>query len=314
MSAAISGGGPPEGFVLLANGDLGMRELVALRLRDAGYEVATAANGEEALELYAQRRPDLLLLDVSMPVLDGLEVCRRVQHDGPTAPPVIFLTARSDAAGCVEGLEAGAVDYVTTPFRPAELVARIQGAIRAKVVREALAREATTDGLTGLLNRRGLERRAHEAVELARRYRRPLACLMVDIDLLKTVNDERGHRAGDAVLRHVAERLRASTRLSDVVGRYGGDEFVLLLPEADLHDGRAAGEKIRREVAATAVAVGAEGGASAAVDLRVSVGVACFDEEMTTASELLDLADQALYEAKRLGRDRVVVAKDVAAA
>jgi diguanylate cyclase (GGDEF)-like protein len=203
---------------------------------------------------------------------------------------------------------------VTKPFRPAELTARVGAAIESKTIRDALAREATTDGLTGILNRRGLELRAEEAVELARRYGRPLTCLMVDIDLFKAVNDAYGHLAGDAVLRHVASRLRATMRLSDVVARYGGDEFVLLLPETDLHDGGAAGEKIRRQIAAAPVIVGAEGGAPLAVDPRVSIGVACFANEMRSAADLIDLADQALYEAKRLGRNRVVVFDHVAAA
>jgi two-component system, cell cycle response regulator len=203
---------------------------------------------------------------------------------------------------------------VTKPFRPAELTARVGAAIESKTIRDALAREATTDGLTGILNRRGLELRAEEAVELARRYGRPLTCLMVDIDLFQAVNEAYGHLAGDAVLRHVASRLRATMRLSDVVARYGGDEFVLLLPETDLHDGGAAGEKIRRQIAAAPVIVGAEGGASAAVDPRVSIGVARFANEMRSAADLIDVADQALYEAKRLGRNRVVVFDHVAAA
>jgi diguanylate cyclase (GGDEF)-like protein len=306
--------GAAETLVLVADDDLDIRELVALRLRSAGYEVVTAENGRQALELVEGRMPDLLLLDVSMPVLDGLEVCRQVQDMGPTAPPVIFLTARAHPAGCLDGFDAGAVDYVTKPFRPAELLARVSAAIRAKAVRDAFAHEATTDGLTTLLNRRGLEIRAEEAVDLARRYSRPLACLMVDIDHFKHVNDTHGHRAGDAVLRQVAERIRATTRISDVVGRYGGEEFVLLLPETDEDGAILAAEKVRCEIADRPLPVTSQAGGEATVSLRASVGVACFDQRTFDAAELMSNADGALYQAKRLGRDRVVAASRLAAA
>jgi diguanylate cyclase (GGDEF)-like protein len=306
--------GSADALVLIADDDLDIRELVALRLRNAGYEVITAENGEQALRLVDERTPDLLLLDVSMPGMDGLEVCRRVQHGGPTAPPVIFLTARAHPAGCLEGFDAGAVDYVTKPFRPAELLARVSAAIRAKAVRDAFAREATTDGLTAILNRRGLELRAEEAFDLARRYERPLACLMVDIDHFKRVNDTHGHRGGDAVLRQVAERIRSATRISDIVGRYGGEEFVLLLPETDEENAVLAAEKVRRQIADEPLLVASQTGAPATVELRVSVGVACFDVCTIDAAELISSADAALYQAKRLGRDRVVVSSRLAAA
>ncbi len=299
-------------LVLVADDDLDIRELVALRLARAGYEVLTAEGGEEALRLIEEHDPDLLLLDVSMPVVDGLEVCRRVQELGPTAPPVIFLTARAQPGGCLEGFAAGGIDYVTKPFRTDELLARVQAAIRTKTVRDAFAYEATTDGLTALLNRRGLEARAEEAVALSRRYGRPLACLMVDIDHFKRVNDTYGHRAGDAVLRQVAERIRLATRISDIVARYGGEEFVLLLPETDEESAVIAAEKVRARIANEPLPV--SNGTDAAVELRVSVGIGCVDETTADAHELFSTADEALYRAKRLGRDRVVVASRLAAA
>jgi diguanylate cyclase (GGDEF)-like protein len=299
--------------VLVADDDPDIRELVALRLRAAGFDVQLAANGEEALAMVAVRRPDLLVLDVAMPLVDGLEVCRRVQELGTDAPPVIFLTARAHPAGLLEGFEAGAADYVTKPFRPAELMARVQAALRAKAIRDAYAREATTDPLTGVLNRRGLDGRVAEVVGLARRYARPLACLMIDIDHFKRINDTYGHPAGDEVLRVLAERLRQHTRVSDVVARYGGEEFTVLLPETDEEHAVAAAEKVRREIAAAPVVVEFETG-PASIDLRASVGVASWNETMVGPAELFGAADQALYEAKRLGRDRVVVASQLAAA
>jgi diguanylate cyclase (GGDEF)-like protein len=299
-------------LVLVADDDLDIRELVALRLESAGYEVLTAEGGEEALRLAAERLPDLLLLDVSMGAIDGLEVCRRIQELGPTAPPVILLTARAQIGDCLEGLEVGAVDYVTKPFRSHELLARVGAAIRTKSIRHAFAFEATTDGLTALLNRRGLSARAEEAVELSRRHRRALACLMVDIDHFKRVNDSHGRRAGDAVLRAVADRIRAATRVSDIVARYGGEEFVLLLPETDEPGAVRAAEKIRSAISGDPLSIAA--GSPEHVRLRVSVGVACFDEWTVDAHDLFSAADEALFQAKRLGRDRVVVASRLAAA
>jgi diguanylate cyclase (GGDEF)-like protein len=314
MSVSSNGDGAPGALVLVADDDLDIRELVALRLRSAGYDVLTAENGEQALQAVEERRPDLLLLDVSMPGMDGLEVCRRIQEQGRTAPPVIFLTARAQPGGLLEGFEAGAVDYVTKPFRPSELLARVHSAVKSKAVRDVFAHEATTDALTALLNRRALEDRADEAVALARRYERPLGCLMVDIDHYKTVNDTHGHRAGDSVLRQVAERIRASTRLSDVIARYGGEEFVLLLPETDEEHSALTAEKVRQEIACQPMLVAGIDGAAVALDVRVSVGVASFHPRVADASELVASADRALYQAKRLGRDRVVVASPLAAA
>jgi diguanylate cyclase (GGDEF)-like protein len=300
-----------EPLVLVADDDPDIRELVAMRLRAAGYDVVTARDGEEALSRAFEERPDLLLLDISMPGLDGLEVCRRIQRDGPTAPPVIFLTARAHPAGAVEGLEAGATDYVTKPFRPAELLARVNSALRAKAIRDAFAFAATTDDLTGILNRRGLDVRAEETVELARRYHRPLACLMIDVDHFKRVNDEHGHAAGDAVLRQIADRLRMTTRISDIVARYGGEEFVVVLPETAEDNAVVAAEKIRSEISSTPMELP---GTAGRLGVNVSIGVAEWAEPMVDALGLFAAADRALYQAKRLGRDRVAVAPRLAPA
>ena len=193
--------------ILVADDDPDILFLVSRLLERAGYDVVRARDGREALQLARETLPDLLILDVSMPGADGYAVCRAIQADGPNAPPVIFLTANALTAARVDGLDAGAVDYIVKPFEPDELTARVRAALRTKTVRDVLATEASTDPLTGLLNRNHLGTRLAELVAAARRYGRPLACLMFDIDHFKAVNDTYGHLAGDGVLREVAARL-----------------------------------------------------------------------------------------------------------
>jgi diguanylate cyclase (GGDEF)-like protein len=197
----------------------------------------------------------------------------------------------------VAGLDAGAVDYIVKPFEQAELVARVRAALRTKAVRDGLAEKATRDGLTGLLNRQAVDERADAAVRLAERHGRPLACLMTDMDHFKRINDEYGHAAGDEVLREAARRIVDACRASDVVGRYGGEEFVLLLPETRASEAVTTGDKIRRVISEHPVEF--EG---LAIPVTASVGVAAWDGSME-ASMLYRAADQALYRAKRRGRN-----------
>jgi diguanylate cyclase (GGDEF)-like protein len=301
-------------LVLVADDDPDIRELVALLLRSQGYEVVQARDGDEALRIARERDPDLLLVDVGMPGVDGFAVCREIQGSGPTAPPVVFLTANAGTDERVTGLDAGASDYIVKPFVARELAARVRAVLRTKARQDDLAAEAARDALTGLLNRRQLDARVDEAVALARRGR-PWACVMIDLDGFKDTNDAYGHVVGDRVLTTLAERLRASVRASDVVGRYGGDEFVVLIQTT----GDAAtvvAHKIWEALTAAPVALeDGEAGLSAAPDgarreIRVgaSVGVASWDETMAEAEAFVSAADSAMYAAKRLGGNRIVAA------
>jgi diguanylate cyclase (GGDEF)-like protein len=286
-------------LVLVADDDGVTRAMVGAWLDSSGYGVVSARDGDEALEIAVEHHPDLLLVDVTMPGLDGYDVCRAVQAASAVPPPVIFLTAHGHQTDRVAGLEAGAVDYVVKPFAEAELIARVRAALRTKAVRDGFVEQATRDGLTGILNRRELDTQADGAVALARRHRRPLACLMVDIDHFKQINDRHGHAAGDAVLREVAARMRTVCRGSDVLGRYGGEEFVLLLPETGAQAAVAAGNKLRSVLSAEPVVL-----ADSSIPLTASIGVAVWDEHMAASASLYSAADQALYRAKELGRDR----------
>ena len=285
-------------LVLVADDDGVTRAMVSAWLRDSGLDVVAARDGDEALVVATEQQPDLLLVDVTMPGRDGYDVCRAIQAASAVPPPVIFLTAHATTTARVAGLDAGAVDYIVKPFEQAELIARVRAALRTKAVRDGFVEQATRDGLTGLLNRREIDAHAEAAVSLAHRHGRSVSFLMVDIDHFKRINDRYGHAAGDEVLREVARRIFAACRTSDVVGRYGGEEFLLLLPETFADDAITTGNKIRRVLSEEPVKCG---------DLRIavtaSVGVAELDPGMKTA-ELYEAADRALYRAKELGRNR----------
>jgi two-component system cell cycle response regulator len=286
-------------LVLVADDDGVTRAMVSSWLKRAGYRVIAAADGEQALELAREHGPDLLLVDVTMPGRDGYDVCRAIQAESVTPPPVIFLTAHAHTDARVAGLDAGAVDYVVKPFANEELVARVRAALRTKAVHDGLADRAARDALTGLFNRRELDARAEQAVALAQRHARPLSCLLLDIDHFKQVNDSYGHAAGDAVLRDVAQRLHDACRISDIVARYGGEEFVVLLPETDGDAAVAAADKLRALLADTPVEAG-----TTSIPIRASIGAAAWHPGMRSPSDLYAAADEALYRAKELGRDR----------
>jgi two-component system cell cycle response regulator len=295
-------------LVLVADDDGVTRAIVSSWLKGAGYAVIAAADGDEALKLAREQHPDLLLVDVTMPGRDGYEVCRAIQAGSATPPPVIFLTAHTQTDARVAGLDAGAVDYIVKPFANEELVARVRAALRTKAVHDGLADRAARDGLTGLFNRRELDTRASQGVALAHRHDRPFSCLLLDIDHFKQVNDTHGHAAGDAVLREAAQRILDSSRISDIVGRYGGEEFVVLLPETSGEDAVLAADKLRGTLAAMPITAGA-----VSIPIRASIGVAAWSDAMRTSADLYAAADEALYRAKELGRDRTELHDPLAA-
>jgi two-component system cell cycle response regulator len=286
-------------LVLIADDDGVTRTMVGSWLAGSGYGVVAARDGEEALRLAGEHILDLMLVDVTMPGLDGYDVCRAIQAGGDASPPLIFLTAHGDTAARVTGLDAGAVDYIVKPLEQEEVMARVRAALRTKAVRDGLARQAAHDSLTGLLNRRELDARAVGAVALAQRHDRPLSCLLLDLDHFKEVNDAHGHAAGDQVLREAGRRLSAACRISDVVARYGGEEFVFLLPETPAHAAIVLADKLRAALAETPFKAG-----DALISIRASVGATALTAVMETPASLIAAADAALYRAKKLGRDR----------
>ncbi len=303
--------------ILVADDDPDNRFLIQLRLEREGYTVLIASNGREALEQTRIGKPDLVLLDVMMPEMDGLEACRRIKEDeGMRDTPIIFLSALDETAVKVSGLSLGANDFISKPFKTEELLARVDVAIRLKRERDLLretadearanaeqAQErAMTDALTGLANRYGLQRSLTREYAETRRYQRSLACLMIDLDDFKNINDTYGHMIGDIVLKQVADILTETVRGSDMVFRCGGEEFIALLPETDINGALSLGEKIRHAASARMYGNGEQG-----FTLTLSVGAAelCDGE---SGNDMIARADLALYQAKELGRNRVASA------
>ncbi|MEK8025586.1 diguanylate cyclase domain-containing protein [Pseudaquabacterium rugosum] len=305
--------------VLIVDDDVNV--IVALQvLLGAAYALRVARNGADALRLAQADPPDLVLLDVEMPGLDGYEVCARLKEVPALAEvPVIFLSQHHDDAAELRGLAVGAVDFIAKPPRGPVVQARIATHVRMKRMADALRVAAWIDGLTGIANRRRWDDVLPRECLRALRNRRALAVLMIDVDHFKAYNDRHGHAAGDACLRDVAQALqRCVHRPADLVARYGGEEFVMLLPDTDLAGAQAMGERVLAEVSAVRRVHGAS---SASPWVSVSIGGSAFDARSPgwqrdgdavradlsardALERLSSQADTALYEAKRQGRAR----------
>src|SRR3984893_9371139 len=274
-------------------------ELLVVILASEHYVVSTAFDGFEALAKIAAEKPDIVLLDVMMPGLDGFEACRRIKADPVMADiPVIMVTALSDADDLVRGFEVGADDFVTKPFNGLALMARVRLQLRRKRDYESILEQALIDPLTGAFNRRYLEAQAPRLAARCRAERNPVAVLMIDVDNLKQINDAFGHPAGDRVLTQIVNRVTSALRPSDLVARMGGDEFVVVMPETDRAAALQVAERLRGRINAEPI----EG-----VAVTVSIGAAASrpdgEEELEAT---LQQADAALYGAKRTGGTRVV--------
>jgi two-component system, cell cycle response regulator len=291
-----------SGRVLVVDDSTVVRMVLRRDLEAHGWEVAEAHDGVEALELCRAQPPDILLLDVEMPRLNGYQVLAALRQDAELAEiPVIFLTARSTSDHVAEGLRRGAEDYLRKPFETPELMARLLVARRTKDLRDQLRarnveleRLATTDMLTDIENRRSIQRRLEEAISRSARHGTPLSVVLVDIDHFKQVNDRHGHQAGDEVLREVAARLRTRLRREDSCGRWGGEEFLLVLQDTDGEAATVVAEDLRARVADRPVG-------AAALSVTISLGVAEWQGDAEDG--LIQRADVALYEAKASGRN-----------
>jgi diguanylate cyclase (GGDEF)-like protein len=272
----------------------------------ADFQVFMATSGAKALEACAKQLPDLVLLDVMMPEMDGFEVCRRLKADALTADiPVIFVTGHTDDESEARGLDAGAVDFISKPINAKVVRARVRTHVTLKLQTDWLRSMAFIDGLTGARNRRYFDEQL--AIELARaqRNKQSLSLILIDVDYFKRFNDHYGHQAGDDCLRQLAKTFQDSLkRPADMVARYGGEEFVCLLPDTNAQGATIVAEALRLAVMGCKTP---HAQSTAHTCVTVSLGVATLlVEQPVTAADLLKQADQNLYLAKEQGRNRTV--------
>jgi diguanylate cyclase (GGDEF)-like protein len=296
-------------MVLIADDSLVIRAVVRANLEEEGYLVIEADDGLAAIERCRQTPPDVILLDIEMPGLDGHQVLARLKNDESIQDiPVVFLTGRTGMNDVVTGLRGGAHDYLKKPFEPAELLARVGAAAHVKKLQDQLRernaeleRLSHTDALTGLDNRRHIEEQLSNLCSAASRHHEPIAVVLFDIDHFKRVNDDYGHPVGDLVLCEFARRLRHELRGEDIACRWGGEEFLIVLARTGLAEATTVAERIRTAIAAVPMSVGRQ-----QINLTVSGGCAIGPDESPGA--LIKHADVLLYEAKSAGRDRIVAA------
>lgn len=285
--------------VLVVDDDPDKAHLLEFALQMAGYDVRVAFDGEQGWAAVESYQPDLVIADVMMPIVDGYELARRIRENPKTKfIPVILQTAgRHNAEDLRRGSEAGALGYFTDPTDMDLMLARARTLLDFKSYLDSCEEAAFTDHLTGLANRRRFERQLDREVARTVRYGRPFCLLMLDIDQFKLVNDTHGHEAGDESLTRVGRILQEGTRGIDLAARIGGEEFGIILTETDLAGGVEVAERLRLAISSAEIPVVRR--------ITGSFGVAECPLHAKTARELYTAADNALYEAKREGRDRV---------
>jgi two-component system chemotaxis response regulator CheY len=304
---------PKKMRILVADDDLLLRRTVRLQLAKDGYEVVEAEDGAQAWDLIQREGFQLVVSDWNMPGLEGPELAQLARSSNlPHYIYFVLLTGNANKKDVIAGLKAGADDYLTKPFDGDELRARVAIGVRVveleRKLRDAMARLeelAVRDGLLNLYNRRAFDARLEDEFQRARRYRRPLSLVMLDIDHFKNYNDTLGHPQGDQLLRELANLLTSSVRTTDFVARYGGEEFIIILPETALPNAVEVASMLHTQIGHYPFPKHEvqPGGA-----VTVSVGVAAFQDAYLAVQDLLEAVDQALYRAKHQGRNRVMVA------
>lgn len=297
--------------------------LLTAYLVSGGYDAISASGGEKALALAESAAPDLVLLDAMMPNMSGFEVCRRIKSDPRIQHiPVIMVTSLTSIDDKIRGQEAGADDFISKPIKRVELLLRVKSLLRIKslhdqlsekvaeleVAKSSLRELANTDPLTSLRNKRYLEETGSLEVERAARYRRPLSLVIADLDFFKQFNDAHGHPAGDILLRQVAALISQSIRNIDLASRYGGEEFVLVLPETGKEEAGVVAEKLRSQIESHVIL---DEGGQPRGRVTISAGVAAYPDDAADLAGLLRAADRRLYRAKEQGRNRVVIGDGV---
>ncbi|WP_396587100.1 diguanylate cyclase [Bermanella sp. R86510] len=278
-------------------------QILSVHLQDEGYRVMETQRGDEAIELLKQHSDiDLVLLDVEMPKMSGLEVLKVIKSELDTKDiPVILVTANGDDDSVVDGLDMGAFDYVIKPYSLSVLMARVRSALREKERLNLLEKWATTDPLTGLYNRRYFFEQANREIERSTRNQSPVTFVIMDIDHFKKVNDQYGHLLGDDVLEILAALFKESLRKVDICCRFGGEEFVLCLPDTDQDTAFEVAERVRKQAKKLSFETDKE-----TIHITISMGIASYKQD-DSLETLLKRADEALYLAKDSGRDQTQI-------
>ena len=298
--------------VLIADDDAVSRRMIESTLSKWGFEVVSAADGMQAWEMISSSSPpEIVILDWIMPGMEGVEICRRIRKHEQGSERYIFiilLTAKSEVKDIIAGMEAGADDYVSKPFDPQELGVRIRAGKRIielqnqlRNAKEELLVLSRTDSLTGVLNRRAFYEILEKEIVRSDRQSLPLSIIMLDIDHFKNVNDTYGHLEGDAILKELSSRIGSAIRHYDVVSRYGGEEFLVLLPGVDINTAVNTAERFRELIGKTPFESGKK-----RINVTISLGAAQLAKD-EKSDILIGRADAALYKAKQNGRNRVEI-------
>lgn len=301
------------GRVLVVDDNELIRRLATTLLKKNNYEVTTATNGKEAIEMVSSVNPNVILLDVMMPKMDGFECCRQLKNNDSTNEiPVILVSSNTETIDKIKGLEIGASDYIVKPFDYGELLARVSTQIKIKALLDELGEKNSQleelvkkDSLTNLYNHRYFYECLAKEFSSSMATRTPLSCLICDIDRFKKINDTYGHQAGDEILKSLASIFKQEMRNGDIPSRYGGEEFALILPKTDIRDAAVLGDRIRTTVKNNVFSFG-----NTPINVTISMGVAAVPaNEAKTHIELICFADEALYAAKQDGRNKTIVSK-----
>jgi diguanylate cyclase (GGDEF)-like protein len=303
--------------ILLVEDNKAQARVIKEYLQKSGYDVTWVMDGKSAIKTAATNTHDLVLLDLILPDMNGTQICRWLRQNQETRGlPIIMLTAKDSLSEKVTGLEAGADDYLLKPYKETELNARIYACLRTKALQDELSQKnsqleellqevkklAIMDHLTTLYNRRYFETVLTREFKKLLRYGFSLSCIMLDIDHFKKINDDYGHRAGDSVLKELSEILMQSVRDVDTVARWGGEEFIVLLPQSSKEDAQHVASRILKTVAGHKFSNVPES------QITVSIGLAnAHDQSMDSAEKIVNAADSAMYNAKSKGRNRIEI-------
>ncbi len=276
--------------ILVVDDHEGIRDLVKEILLYSGYEVQTASNGKDALQIVKEISPDLIILDIIMPDMDGMEVKSHLNENTRTASiPVIFLTWKDSINDKIKGLHLGIDDYITKPFHIEELKARVRSVLSRRKFYEEIS---MTDGLTGLYNVHYFKKEFSLFFNMAKRYGQIFSLAIIDVDKFKSINDNYTHAGGDFVLKTLAEIMKDTLRKSDIIVRYGGDEFVIILPGVDFSQARRAMERVKERIDGKEFY---SPETAKNIPFSISVGISQYENKFENEAEMFEIADKNMY-------------------